>query len=80
MYLVSANAKDLVYLKKNVGDISEAIGGKKITIKETPLDIIGGVIVSNPDETKSMENTLERRLGVVNDRLQTEIAKKLGVI
>lgn len=80
MYLVSANAKDLKYLKKNVGDISEAIGGKKITIKETPVDIIGGVVVSNEDGTKSMENTLERRLGVVNDRLQTEIAKKLGVI
>jgi V/A-type H+-transporting ATPase subunit E len=80
MYLVSANAKDLVYLKKSVGAISEAIGGKKITIKETPVDIIGGIIVSNPDGTKSMENTLERRLGVVNDRLQTEIAKKLGVI
>lgn len=79
-YLVSANAKDLKYLKKNVGDISEAIGGKKITIKETPVDIIGGVVVSNEDGTKSMENTLERRLGVVNDRLQTEIAKKLGVI
>ncbi len=80
MYLVSANAKDLKYLKKNVGDISEAIGGKKITIKETPVDIIGGVVVSNEDGTKSMENTLERRLGVVNNRLQTEIAKKLGVI
>ena len=79
-YIITANAKDLQYLKKNLGSISKALGGKKITIRETPADVIGGVIVSNVNGTKMMENTLEKRLEAANNRLQTEIAEMLGVI
>ncbi|MBN2335758.1 hypothetical protein JXL21_09370 [Candidatus Bathyarchaeota archaeon] len=79
-YILSANAKDLEYLRKNLGSVSKAIGGKKITVKEVPADIIGGVIVSNVKGTKTMENTLEKRLEAANQRLQSELALKLGVI
>lgn len=79
-YVVSANKKDLAHLKKNLGKVSEALGGKKVRLSETPRDIVGGVVVMNVDGTKTMENTFERRLEAANSRFQTEIAKKLGVI
>ena len=79
-YLITANKRDLAYLKKNLSKVKETLGGKKVKLSETPLDIVGGVVVMNADGTKTMENTLERRLETANSRLQTEIAKKLGVI
>jgi vacuolar-type H+-ATPase subunit E/Vma4 len=79
-YTISANKKDLEYLKKNLNQVSKALKGKKIRLSETPADIIGGVIVVNANGTKTMENTLETRLEAANGRLQTEIAEKLGVI
>jgi vacuolar-type H+-ATPase subunit E/Vma4 len=79
-YVVSANKRDLAYLKKNLTQMSKALGGKKVVLSETPRDILGGVIVMNPDGTKTLENTLERRLEAANSRLQTEIAEKLEVI
>ena len=79
-YIIAANKRDLAYIKKNLSKVKEALGGKKVQLSETPLDIVGGVVVMNANGTKTMENTLERRLETANSRLQTEIAKKLGVI
>jgi len=79
-YSISANKRDLEYLKKNLNQVSKALKGKKVRLSETPADIIGGVIVVNSNGTKTMENTLEIRLEAANGRLQTEIAEKLGVI
>jgi len=79
-YIVAANKRDLAYLKKNIGRVSEALGGKKVHISESPLDILGGVVVMNSNGSKTLENTLERRLEAANSRLQTEIAEKLEVI
>jgi vacuolar-type H+-ATPase subunit E/Vma4 len=79
-YIIAANKRDLAYLKKNLSKVKEALGGKKVQLSETPLDIVGGIVVMNANGTKTMENTLERRLETANSRLQTEIAKKLGVI
>jgi len=79
-YTVAANKRDLAYLKKNLSKVKEAMGGKKVQLSEAPLEVVGGVVVMNANGTKTMENTLERRLETANSRLQTEIAKKLGVI
>ncbi|OGD44238.1 hypothetical protein A3K69_07870 [Candidatus Bathyarchaeota archaeon RBG_16_57_9] len=79
-YIIAVNKRDLAYIKKNLSKVKEALGGKKVQLSETPLDIVGGVVVMNANGTKTMENTLERRLETANSRLQTEIAKKLGVI
>jgi vacuolar-type H+-ATPase subunit E/Vma4 len=79
-YIVSANERDIAYLSKNLSSVSNALGGKNVSLNETPRDILGGVIVMNADGTKTMENTLERRLEAANSRLQPEIAEMLGVI
>jgi vacuolar-type H+-ATPase subunit E/Vma4 len=79
-YVIAANKRDLTYLKKNLGKVKDVLGGKKVRLSETPLEIVGGVVVMNDDGTKTMENTLERRLEAANASLQTEIAEKLGVI
>jgi len=79
-YIISANKRDLEYLKKNLNQVSKALKGKKVRLSETPADVIGGVTVANANGTKTMENTMETRLETANGRLQTEIAEKLGVI
>src|SRR4030042_6487942 len=72
-YIIAANKRDLAYIKKNISKVKETLGGKKVQLSETPLDIVGGVVVMNANGTKTMENTLERRLETANSRLQTEI-------
>jgi vacuolar-type H+-ATPase subunit E/Vma4 len=79
-FVIAANKRDLAYLNKNLGKVKDVLGGKKVRLSETPLEIVGGVVVMNDDGTKTMENTLERRLEAANASLQTEIAEKLGVI
>ncbi|MCW4049070.1 MAG: V-type ATP synthase subunit E [Candidatus Bathyarchaeota archaeon] len=79
-YIVQANKKDLDYLKANLASVSKAIGGKKLILNDTPVDIIGGLLIANTIGTKSMENTLDSRLEAAYQRLQSEIADKLGVI
>lgn len=79
-FIVHANQNDLRYLQNNLSSISSSIGGKSIKIDDEPIDIIGGVIVSNPDGTKQMINTLENRLKTTITRMQADIAEKLGVI
>jgi vacuolar-type H+-ATPase subunit E/Vma4 len=79
-YVINANKKDLDYLRTNIDLANKAVGGKKLILSEKPLEITGGLIVSNTSGTKSMENTLETRLDAANQRLQSEMAEKLGVI
>lgn len=79
-FIVQANQNDLRYLQNNLSSISSSIGGKSIKIDDEPIGIIGGVIVSNPDGTKQMINTLENRLKTTINRMQADIAEKLGVI
>jgi len=79
-YVINANKKDLDYLRSNIDLANQAVGGKRLILSEKPSEINGGIIVSNTRGTKSMENTLEIRLDAANQRLQSEIAEKLGVI
>jgi vacuolar-type H+-ATPase subunit E/Vma4 len=79
-YVIDANKKDLDFLKTNIELANRAVGGKKLILSEIPLEIMGGLIVRNTSGTKSMENTLEVRLEAANQRLQSEMAEKLGVI
>jgi vacuolar-type H+-ATPase subunit E/Vma4 len=78
-YIISANNNDIKYLKEIKDEIKNSLG-KEVMINSTPIDIIGGVVVQNPDGTKTLENTLENRLNEVTTRLQPEIAIRLGVI
>ena len=78
-YIISANNNDIKYLKEIKDEIKNYLG-KEVIINNTPIDIIGGVVVQNPDGTKTLENTLENRLNEVTTRLQPEIAIRLGVI
>lgn len=78
-YIISANSKDIKLLKQIIEEIKQEIG-KDCRISETPIEIVGGVVVRNPDETKLLENTLENRLSEANERLQSDIANMLGVI
>jgi vacuolar-type H+-ATPase subunit E/Vma4 len=79
-YLISANSMDIGYLEKNIDKIEKRFEKKIFQLKKNPLDIIGGVFVSNLNGKKTMENTLEIRLETASQKLQSEIAKYLGVI
>ena len=68
-------------IRENWDDfVSRDYPRKKLILSENPLEIIGGLVVSNTSGTKSMENTLESRLEAANLKLQSEMAEKLGVI
>jgi len=83
-FIISANEADLKYLDKNLGNVSRAleqsIGESKVSLDSEPLDAVGGVVVRNSDGTKTYHNTLEGRLASVRERLESEIAEKLGVL
>ena len=79
-YIVSANKQDLAFLEKNLENIVKTFDGKKIQLIDAPIDIIGGVYVSNLNGKKTMENTLEGRLDTAHERLLTKVAEKLEVI
>jgi vacuolar-type H+-ATPase subunit E/Vma4 len=79
-YFVSANGDDLEFLRENLESIMKKSGGKKIELRENPINVIGGIQVSNVDGLKKMENTIELRLENASENLQSEVAEKLGVI
>ncbi len=83
-FIVSANDRDLAYLGKNLGKINtqlkKALGGGTVTMDESPIDVMGGVVVRNKEGTKTYHNTLEGRLEGLKGRVEAEIAKVLGVI
>jgi len=83
-FIVSGNEADLDYLGKNLGNVSmalkQSIGESKVSLDSEPLDIGGGVVVRNSDGTKTYYNTFEGRLASVRARIESEIAKSLGVL
>jgi V/A-type H+-transporting ATPase subunit E len=78
-YILSSNDKDYETLKQMLENIKNNLG-KEVRLDEKSKDIIGGVVVTNLDGTKTLENTLENRLNSANNKLQSEIANKLGII
>lgn len=82
--VVSANGRDLDYLKTNLAkvrrELKKALGDVKLELDETPIDVMGGVIVRNAEGTKTFNNTLEGRLESVKLRVQAKVAQMLGVI
>lgn len=83
-FIVSANARDLEYLKKNLSKIrnqvKDAVGGGDVKLDDEPIDVIGGVVVRNSEGTKTFHNTLEGRLVNTQGRVEAQVAKILGVI
>jgi vacuolar-type H+-ATPase subunit E/Vma4 len=79
-YVISANEGDTPFLRENIEKLVEKSNGKQIEVSENPIDAIGGIFVSNIARNKSMENTLDIRLENASEALQSDIAKKLGVI
>jgi vacuolar-type H+-ATPase subunit E/Vma4 len=82
-FIVTANERDLDYLKKNLKtinkDLKKALGGV-IKLEDEPIDITGGVVVRNDDATKTYYNTLSGKLDNVRSRIEAEVAEILGVI
>jgi len=83
-FIVSANEKDLAYLKKNLKkvneQVSDALGEGDLKLDDEPIDVIGGVVIRNSDGTKTFHNTLEGRLVNVRSRIEAQVGKTLGVI
>ncbi len=79
-FIVSANKRDLEYLKKNIRAVSKAVEGGKVELADKPIDVMGGVVVQNASGTKIFYNTLEGRLERVRRSYEAEVAERLGVI
>ena len=83
-FIVTANDRDLAYIKNNLKtinrDLKQTLGGGAIKIEDDPIDITGGVVVRNNDATKTYYNTLKGRLDNVRSRIEAEVAQILGVI
>lgn len=78
-FVIQSNKKDYGYLVNNNAKINEMFD-VNLVINEKHLNIIGGVVISNPQRTKIFHNTLDGRLVSVKDRLQAEVGTKLGLI
>jgi len=83
-FIVTANERDLAYIKKNLRtinrDLKQTLGGGAIKIEDESIDITGGVVVRNNDATKTYYNTLKGNLDNVRSRIEAEVAITLGVI
>ncbi len=83
-FIVTANDRDLAYLKKNLKtinrDLKKDLGDITIKLEDDPIDITGGVVVRNEDATKTYYNTLKGKLDTVRSRIEAEVAQILGVI
>jgi vacuolar-type H+-ATPase subunit E/Vma4 len=75
--IVYANKEDAKYLKSEMEHLPMR---HKVKIEESKEDILGGITVVNMDGTKTIYNTLERRLKAARGKLTSEVAEKLGVI
>jgi len=84
VFFVTANERDLTYLKKNIKtinrDLKKDLGEITIKFEDDPIDITGGVVVRNDDATKTYYNTLKGKLDNVRSRIEAEVAQILGVI
>ncbi len=84
VFFVTANERDLTYIKKNLKtinrDLKKDLGDITIKLEDDPVDITGGVVVRNDDATKTYYNTLKGKLDNVRSRIEAEVAQILGVI
>ena len=79
---ISANERDLKYLKRNLNSISKRLSRElgfevKLGIDEKPINCMGGVIVRNEDCTKVYYNTLDGRLNEAVKRFRSFLGKTL---
>ena len=84
VFYVTANERDLTYLKNNLKtinrDLKKDLGDITINLDDDPIDISGGVIVRNHDATKTYYNTLQGKLASVRGRIEAKVAQDLGVV
>ena len=84
VFFVTANERDLTYIKKNLKminrDLKKDLGDITIKLEDDPVDITGGVVVRNDDATKTYYNTLKGKLDDVRSKIEAEVAQILGVI
>jgi vacuolar-type H+-ATPase subunit E/Vma4 len=84
VFFVTANERDLTYIKKNLKtinrDLKKDLGDITIKLEDDPIDITGGVVVRNDDATKTYYNTLKGKLDNVRSRIEADVAQILGVI
>ena len=84
VFIVTANERDLTYLKKNLktinSDLKKDFGDITIKLEDDPIDITGGVVVKNEEANKTYYNTLKGKLENVRSRIEAEVAQILGVI
>ncbi len=82
--IVSANRRDLEYLKGHIEELEEALraslGEVRLEQEENPIEALGGVVVRNRDGTKIYNNTIEGRLRKAWSRVEAEVARRLGLI
>lgn len=81
-FIISANDADLTDLKKGhkklETDIQKMVGAKvTLTLDDTPISAIGGVVVKNTEGTKVYHNTLEGRIKKATPKLNIELTKIL---
>ena len=79
---ISANERDLKYLKGNLNSISKRLSRElgfevKLGIDEKPINCMGGVIARNEDRTKVYYNTLDGRLNEATKRFRSFLGKTL---
>jgi vacuolar-type H+-ATPase subunit E/Vma4 len=79
-FIVSANKRDMEYLRKNLKKIGGTLEGMTLKLDEKPVEILGGVVIKSPMGDKVYYNTLEGRLERVRRIMEARIAEKLGVI
>ncbi|UCH57344.1 MAG: hypothetical protein JSV18_08465 [Candidatus Bathyarchaeota archaeon] len=83
-FIVAANERDHAFIKKNLrklnNQLKKVLGEGTLKLDNSPLDIMGGVVVQNSEGTKTFYNTLDGRLENVKSRIQAEVGKILGVI
>jgi vacuolar-type H+-ATPase subunit E/Vma4 len=78
--IISANNRDTDYLKKNIKKISKALGGVNLRLAESPIDVLGGVVLKNSKGDKIFNNTFEGRLARAISETKAKTAKMLGMI
>ena len=77
--MIQANRRDLKLLEKNRDQIAREVGGDKpasISFGE-PLQVIGGVKVSAPDEKIEIDETFDGRMLRAFETLRVKVAKVL---
>ncbi len=83
-FIVAANERDIDYLRTNLrkinNQVKKTVDGGNVRLSDRHLDILGGVVVKNADDTKTYHNTLEGRLAKARSSKEAEVAKILGVI